>query len=39
LNELLKINERGLGLPITDDVMEIYQDRDWHSFVTYVRLY
>jgi hypothetical protein len=39
LNEQLKIKERGLGLPITADVMEIYQDRDWHSFVTYVRLY
>jgi|SRR5215471_6484583 len=38
LNGQLRINEKGLGFPVTKDVMEVYKERDWHSFVTYVRL-
>jgi hypothetical protein len=38
LNGHLRINERGLGFPIARDVKEVYKDRDWHSYVTYVRL-
>ncbi len=39
LNGQLRINEKGLGFPVTEDVLEVYKDRDWHSFVTYVRLH
>ncbi|HYX27075.1 MAG TPA: hypothetical protein VE863_00810 [Pyrinomonadaceae bacterium] len=38
MNGEVRINERGLGFPITPDVMEVYNDREWHSYVTYVRL-
>jgi trans-aconitate methyltransferase len=38
INGVLKINETGLGFPVTEDVMEVYKDRDWHSYVTYVQL-
>lgn len=38
LNKELRIKEQGLGFPVTKELMEIYEDRDWHSYVTYLRL-
>jgi hypothetical protein len=39
LHPTLRIKEQGLGFPVTKELREIYEDRNWHSFVTYVRLY
>jgi len=38
LNGVLRVKASGLGLAVTEDLMEIYNDREWHSFVTYARL-
>ncbi len=38
LNGCLRIKEKGMGFPITAELRDIYNDRDWHSYVTYVRL-
>jgi len=38
LNDCLRVKEKGMGFPVTPDLMEIYNDRVWHSYVTYVRL-
>lgn len=32
------IKEDGLGLPVEDAFTNVYAERDWHSYVTYVRL-
>lgn len=34
----LHLKEDGLGFPIERELRDIYRDRDWHSYVTYVRL-
>lgn len=32
------IKEDGLGFPIEDCLANVYEDRKWHSYVTYVQL-
>jgi hypothetical protein len=32
------IQEEGLGLPVEDAFANVHAERDWHSYVTYVRL-
>jgi hypothetical protein len=39
LNDCLRVKEKGMDFPVTPELMEIYNDRDWHSYVTYVRLH
>ena len=34
----LHLKEEGMGFPVDRELREIYRDRDWHSYVTYVRL-
>jgi hypothetical protein len=34
----LHLKEDGLGFPVERELRDIYRDRDWHSYVTYVRL-
>lgn len=34
----LKIDEPGMGFPVKREFRDLYRDRDWHSYVTYVRL-
>jgi hypothetical protein len=34
----LHLKEEGLNFPLDRDLREIYRERDWHSYVTYVRL-
>ncbi len=38
LNECVRVKEKGMDFPVTPELMEIYKDREWHSYVTYVRL-
>jgi hypothetical protein len=33
-----RIEEEGLGLPVEEGFANIHAERDWHSYVTYVRL-
>jgi hypothetical protein len=34
----LHLKEDGMGFPINREFRDIYRDRDWHSYVTYMRL-
>jgi hypothetical protein len=34
----LHIEEAGMDFPVDRELREIYRDRNWHSYVTYVRL-
>lgn len=34
----MHIKEEGLGFPLEKYLMDIYNEREWHSYVTYVRL-
>jgi hypothetical protein len=34
----LHLKEAGMGFPIERELRDIYRDRNWHSYVTYVRL-
>jgi hypothetical protein len=38
LNKTIHINEVGMGFPIERELAEIYNERQWHSYVTYIRL-
>ena len=38
LNGGMHIKEDGMEFPIGDELNEIYNERQWHSYVTYVRL-
>lgn len=38
LNNCLRIKEKGMDFPITPELMDLYNDHDWHSYVTYLRL-
>jgi hypothetical protein len=35
---LMHIKEDGIGFPVEKKLKEIYQEREWHSYVTHVRL-
>jgi hypothetical protein len=34
----LHIEEAGMGFPVDREFRDVYRDRDWRSYVTYVRL-
>jgi hypothetical protein len=34
----LHIEEEGMGFPVERELRDVYRDRNWHSYVTYVRL-
>jgi hypothetical protein len=34
----LHLKEAGMDFPVTREFRDIYRDRDWHSYVTYLRL-
>ncbi len=34
----LHLKEAGMGFPVERELRDIYRDRNWHSYVTYVRL-
>jgi hypothetical protein len=34
----MEIIEDGMDFPIEESLMSIYEERQWHSYVTYVRL-
>lgn len=34
----MHIQEEGIGFPIEEELKGVYEERDWHSYVTYVRL-
>lgn len=34
----LHIEEAGMGFPVERELRDVYRDRNWHSYVTYVRL-
>jgi hypothetical protein len=34
----LHLKEAGMGFPVEREFRDIYRDRNWHSYVTYVRL-
>jgi hypothetical protein len=34
----LHLKEEGMGFPVERELRDIYRDRNWHSYVTYVRL-
>lgn len=34
----LHLKEAGMDFPVDRELRDIYRDRDWHSYVTYVRL-
>jgi hypothetical protein len=34
----LHLKEEGMGFPVEREFQDIYRDRNWHSYVTYVRL-
>jgi hypothetical protein len=34
----LHIEEAGMGFPVDRELRDTYRERDWHSYVTYVRL-
>ena len=38
LLETVRIKEDGMGFPIDPELKEIYNERKWHSYVTYVHL-
>jgi hypothetical protein len=38
LNGVARVKENGMDFPIKPELMEIYREREWHSYVTYVRL-
>jgi hypothetical protein len=38
LYDTIRIKEDGMGFPIDSELAEIYDERQWHSYVTYVRL-
>ena len=38
LSNTIHINEVGMGFPIERELSEIYNERQWHSYVTYIRL-
>ena len=38
LNECVRVKEKGMDFPVTPELMEIYKERDWHSYVTYLHL-
>src|SRR6185437_5937347 len=33
----IHVNEPGLGFPVTERLQYLYDERKWHSYVTYVR--
>jgi hypothetical protein len=35
---LMHIKEDGIGFPVERELKEIYNEREWHSYLTYVRL-
>lgn len=35
---VMHIEEAGLGFPLAKEFRDIYEERDWHSYLTYVRL-
>ena len=39
LNDYVHVKEKGMDFPITRELMNIYDERVWHSYVTYVRLH
>jgi hypothetical protein len=34
----MHLKEEGIGLPVEDELRPVYEERHWHSYVTYVRL-
>jgi len=34
----LHLKEEGMGFPVEPELLELYDERQWHSYVTYVRL-
>jgi len=38
LYDTIRIKEDGMGFPIESELAEIYNERQWHSYVTYIRL-
>ncbi len=38
LSDRIHIKEEGMGFPVNRKLAEIYDERQWHSYVTYLRL-
>ena len=38
LLDTVRVKEKGMGFPVDRELKEIYDERKWHSHVTYVRL-
>lgn len=38
ISNTIHIKEGGMGFPVEKELIEIYNERQWHSYVTYLRL-
>jgi hypothetical protein len=38
LSDTIHIKEEGMGFPVERELREIYDERQWHSYITYLRL-